>query len=124
MKFLFLSLAALGLTACQGVSFHSNLDPQNFVDYYKPSSVEVIEQESELDRRPYVSLAQVKGMACQVNEHDYIATEADARTKAKIEAANLGANAIKFGKCVHLKNTPACLVSVTCYGDALSVNDK
>ena len=32
--------------------------------------------------------------------------------------------AIKFGKCVRLTNTPACLVSVTCYADALVVDDS
>ena len=48
----------------------------------------------------------------------------DARTKARIKAADLGANAIKFGKCVRLTNTPACLVSVTCYADALVVDDS
>ena len=63
-------------------------------------------------------------MACQINDRDYIATEADARTEARIKAVDAGANAIRFGKCVRIENTPACKVSVTCYGDALSIDEQ
>ncbi len=123
MKFWLLGISLLGLTACTGVSFHSNLDPRNVVEYYKPSSVEVIENDTDLDNRAYKVLSHVNGMACQLNDRDYIATESDARTNARIKASDLGANAIRFGKCVRIENSPACKVSITCYGDALVVNE-
>ena len=116
--------AALALTACSSLSFHTNLDPGNFTEYYKPSRVEVLQGEAELDRRPYVSLGQVAGLACQAGERDYIATEADARTDARRKAADLGANAILFTRCVRINDTPACRVSVTCYGDALRADER
>ncbi len=124
MKFCILILTSLILSACSGVSFHTNLDPSNIKEYYKPSAVEVIDSESDLDNRPYFVITQVKGMACQINDRDYIATEADARTEARIKAVDAGANAIRFGKCVRIENTPACKVSVTCYGDALSIDEQ
>ncbi len=124
MKFCILILASLMLSACSGVSFHTNLDPSNIKEYYKPSAVEVIDSEADLDNRSYFVITQVKGMACQINDRDYIATEADARTEARIKAVDAGANAIRFGKCVRIENTPACKVSVTCYGDALSIDEQ
>ena len=124
MKFCFLLLASIFLSACSGVSFHTNLDPSNIKEYYKPSAVEVIDSDAALDNRPYKVISQVKGMACQLNDRDYIATEADARTEARIKAVDAGANAIRFGKCVRIETSPACKVSITCYGDALSVDEQ
>ena len=124
MKFWFVPVVAVAVSACSNVSFHSNLDPRNITEYYKPSQVEVIESDSELDKRPYKLITQVKGMACQLNERDYIATEADARTEARLKAVDAGANAIRFGKCVRIEKSPACQVSVTCYAKALRVDEQ
>lgn len=116
-------IASVLLTACQDVSFESNLSPQNFVDYAKPASVDVY-QADELSEHRYRSLGMVTGLACQETEDDFIARESEARTDARIKAADLGANAIVFGKCVRLEKTKACNVSVTCYGEAFKVDDS
>lgn len=112
--------AALMLNACQEVSFDSNLNPQNFVEYAKPSRVEVYTNESILEHK-YRSLGLVTGLACQEDPDDFIARESEARTDARIQAADMGANGIIFNKCIRLEKTQACYVSVTCYAEALQV---
>ena len=71
---------------------------------------------------PNRSLGLVEGISCQIKDTDAIATETVPELKLELRQLILGANAIKFGKCVRLTNTPACLVSVTCYADALVVD--
>lgn len=116
-------LSSLLLNACGSYSFKTNIDPENFVEYTKPSRVDVYTNESIVEHR-YHSLGMVDGIACQEKANDYIALESDARTDARIKAANLGANAIVFNKCVRLEKTNACNVSVTCYGEAFIVDDS
>ncbi|MGN1280926.1 MAG: Rcs stress response system protein RcsF [Succinivibrio sp.] len=122
-KSLSVTLAALLMCACTGYEFKTNLDPSNFKEYFKPSYAQEVSDE-ELESLPNRSIGLVEGLSCQIKETDAIATEAQARTDARVKAADLGANAIKFGKCVHLKNTPACIVSVTCYADALVIDEQ
>lgn len=110
------------LSACQDVSFETNLSPQNFVEYAKPASVNEY-TEAEIAKHRYHSLGMVAGLACQETENDFIARESEARTDALIKAADLGGNGIVFGKCVRLEKTKACQVSITCYGEAFKVND-
>lgn len=118
-----LMVGSLVLSGCQDVSFESNLSPQNFVEYAKPATVDVYTSD-ELAEHRYRSLGLVSGLACQETEDDFIARESEARTDAKIQAADMGANAIVFGKCVRLEKTKACNVSVTCYGEAFKVDDS
>ena len=114
------ALLAVLLGGCQDVAFETNLDPDNFTEYFKPSSVEVYTNESILQHR-FKSLGLVTGLACQETEDDFIARESEARTDAKLKAADLGANGIVFGKCIRLEKTAACVVSVACYGKAFQV---
>lgn len=118
-----LAASVLVLTSCSNFEFKTNVDPSNFKEYFKPSYASEVSEE-DLEKVPNRSLGLVEGVSCQIKDTDAIATETDARTKARVKAADLGANAIKFGKCVRLTNTPACLVSVTCYADALVVDDS
>lgn len=120
-KFLLIS-AALFLTSCSGYSFHSNLDPSNFKEYYKPSGVTEVDNET-LATKPYKNKGLVTGLSCQARTSDPVATAAEARTDAKVKAVDLNANAIHFKKCVRLENTPACVVSWSCYADALIINE-
>lgn len=122
MKYLAL-LTALMLCSCSNFEVKTNLDPSNFTEYFKPSKVTEVTEE-QLERMPNRSLGIVSGLSCQIKDGDAIANEADARTEARLKAVDKGANAIKFGKCVRLENTPACKVSVTCYADALVVDEK
>ncbi|MCI6797033.1 MAG: exopolysaccharide synthesis regulator RcsF [Succinatimonas sp.] len=118
-----LVLAALVLSGCSGYAFHTNLDPSNFKEYYKPSGVTEVTDE-DLEGKPYKSKGMVTGLSCQVKEGEHVATASEARTQAKIKAVDLNANAIRFKQCVRLENTPACIVSYSCYADALIIEDK
>lgn len=121
LKIFMAGAAALVLTACQGgVSVDTNLNPSNFTDYFKASTVDVVEYE-DLGARPYAVIAPVHGLSCQKDEDDFPANEADARTAMKRTAADKGANALVINKCVRAKETGVCYLSVTCYGDALYV---
>lgn len=114
-------LAAVAvLSGCSGYAFHSNLSPENFREYYKPSGVTVLSDE-EFAATAYKSKGLVSGLSCQAREQDPVATQSEARTQARIKAVDLNANGIHFKKCVKLENTPACLVSYTCYADALVI---
>ncbi len=124
MKFSLLTVGCcLLLSACGSFEFKTNLDPSNFREYYKPSQVTEM-TEAQIEEYDYHSFGSVEGLSCQITERDAIATEERARTNAKLKAVDAGANAIVFGKCVKLQNTPACLVSVTCYADAIKLVQK
>lgn len=114
---------SLMVCGCEHFTFETNLSPKRFTDYYKPSTVEEVTEE-QLTKLRHKDLGTVEGLACQVKENDYIATEADARTAAKRKAADKGANAISFGHCTRLVDTPACRVSVTCYAEAFIVDEQ
>lgn len=113
----------LMVASCQNMSFDSNLNPENFTEYAKPATVKIYTDDNITDHR-YYSLGMVSGLACQETEDDFIARESEARTAARIKAADMGANGIVFGKCVRLEKTAACYVSVTCYGEAFKVDDN
>ncbi|MGN0901958.1 MAG: Rcs stress response system protein RcsF [Succinivibrio sp.] len=119
----FILLFALCAAGCSNFEFKTNIDPSNFKEYFKPSAVEEVTDE-ELATKPSRSLGVVSGLSCQEDENKPVATEADARTKARLAAVDKGANAVRFGKCVHLENTKSCRVSITCFADALVVDDK
>ena len=116
-------LAGLLIGGCGNFEFKSNLHPDNFRKYYKPSQVSEMTY-AEVEKYDYHSFGSVSGLSCQINEIDVPATEAAARTEARLKAVDLGANTIVFGKCIKLKNTPACYVSVTCYADAIKTVSK
>ena len=116
-------VAASMLAGCSSYSFHTNLSPDNVAEYFTPSAVDVMDKD-ELLKYNSKALGSVSGLSCQADERDFIANEADARTDARIKAARMGANAIVFNKCVVVTDSPSCLKSVTCYGQAYIRGDK
>ena len=44
-----------------------------------------------------------------------------ARTEARTRTADLGGNGLLISKCLTLENTPGCVSSVVCYGQALKI---
>jgi hypothetical protein len=115
------SLLALSLLAgCSGYSFHTNLDKENFTEYFKPGSVSLV-TEQDLADLDYRILGTVEGNSCQEKARDAAPTEGDARTDARLKSADLGGNGLIISKCLTLENTPGCVSSVVCYGQALKV---
>lgn len=119
MKFSYL-LAAILITGCSGYSFHTNLDKENFTEYFKPGSVTLVDQE-QLATLDYQILGTVEGISCQEDEHQPVPVIGDARTEARIRTADMGGNGLLISKCIELQQTPGCQASITCYGQALKV---
>ena len=115
------SLFALAwLAGCSGYSFHTNLDKENFTEYFKPGTVNLV-SEQDLADLDYRILGTVEGNSCQEEARNAAPTEGDARTDARIKTADLGGNGLLISKCLTLQNTPGCVSSVVCYGQALKV---
>ncbi len=110
----------LFLSGCSNYSFNSNLDKENFDEYFKPSQVKVYEK-TDLTDKQYLFVATVEGESCQRDDRDPVATPADARTQARLAAADTGANGIIFNACITLTEDSICQASVVCYAKAIKV---
>ena len=108
------------LTGCSNYQFNSNLDKQNFDEYFKPSQVTIYEK-SELLNLNYETLGAVDGSSCQLKEKDIPANLKEARTNARINAANMHANGIVFQTCLNFEQDRTCVSNIICYGHALDV---
>lgn len=121
MRLLFISLFSLLTTACSHFNYSTNLDKENFDEYFKPSQV-IIYQKSELAGLDYHVISAVDGSSCQQKENGIPANERDARTKARLNAADMGANGVTFQTCLTIKPDKACITNIICYGRALDVS--
>lgn len=113
-------LLMLILTGCSNYQFSSNLDKNNFDTYFKPSQVTVYEK-SDLANLDYQLIAAVEGSSCQETISDIPADLKDARTQARINAADMNANGIVFQSCLTFEADKTCLSNIICYGQALNV---
>jgi len=120
MRLLFIVSVALLSTACSNVHFSSNVDKENFETYFAPSSV-VVYDKDDLDDLDFEVIGSVEGSSCQINKNDVPADIREARTKARIHAADLNANGVVFQSCISFKEDQACITNVICYGRALNV---
>ena len=120
LRFIIISFTALLMTACSVVNFSSNLDKKNFDDYFKPSRVTVYEK-SQLQGLDYKFIAAVDGSSCQQEEKDRPADIKEARTNARINAAEMQANGIVFQSCLNFKRDASCISNIICYGRAINL---
>jgi len=120
LRFIIISFTAILLTACSNFEFSSNIDKQNFDDYFKPSKVTVYEK-SRLQDLDYQFIGAVEGSSCQEKEKDRPADIKEARTNARINAVEMNANGIVFQSCLTFKKDKACVSNIICYGRAIKV---
>jgi RcsF protein len=113
-------LSALLLSGCSSYQFSSNLDKENFDEYFKPSQV-IVYSKSDLKDLEYQYIGAVEGSSCQEDENQIPANSRDARTKARINAANMNANGIVFQSCLDFDADKTCRSNVICYGQAITV---
>jgi RcsF protein len=109
-------------SSCSYFSFSTNLDPDNFREYYKNAQLQTYDK-SILPDLNYIELGTVEGVSCQAFEEDPIASIYDAKQNAKELAAKKEANGIVYTSCIELENTPGCLTSVSCYARAIYVKE-
>ncbi len=120
-----LILTSLLLVSCSShYEVNTNLDPQNFENYFKPSQVQLVNP-NELPA-DYKTINAVEGQSCQAKENDKPASDMDAINQARIAAADLEANGLVVDVCESQLNTeyPECLELITCYARAISLPDS
>lgn len=120
MKLLLSSASVLLLSACASeYSFNSNLDSDAINDYFKASDVTLY----EADQTPaghYELKGLVQGESCQAQANDVPASIADARTEARRNAADKGANGIMIKQCVIVEEAAqGCVSRALCVGQAI-----
>ncbi|MEG3755944.1 Rcs stress response system protein RcsF [Psychromonas arctica] len=120
MNRLLILILLILIAGCSDYQLHSNVDKENFETYFKPSKVTVYDKQQLLDLE-YTVLGAVEGSSCQIDEIDLPASEAEARTEARINAADMNANGVVFQSCINFERDESCVSNVICYGRALDV---
>lgn len=114
-------LVVFASSSCsQKITVSSNLDPDNFRDYFSTSKVKIITDESELIK-PYKFIGLVEGQSCQEKPHYELPDEITARTDTRNNAYKLHANAVLFTACTLIENNEAdkqCVATRVCYAKA------
>ena len=120
-------LIALLITGCAKINdVSTNLDRDNFKNYFSPTTVNIYNSEKEFKgKAKFIGL--VEGESCQEKAHHALPNEIDARTEARRQAFKLQANAIIFSQCVLIEDDKAakyCIASTVCYGRAYQVEQS
>jgi len=98
----------------------TNLDKENFEQYFAAGNVTVYQDESELPGKVKL-LGLVEGDSCKMKANDKPANAIDARTMARERAAALQANAVVFTSCTIIEDQQ-CLEMMVCYGKAFQIH--
>ncbi|KGJ93503.1 hypothetical protein ND16A_1478 [Thalassotalea sp. ND16A] len=112
--------AASGCATAPNVE--TNLDKENFEQYFAASTVRVYQDETELPGKGKL-LGLVEGDSCKMKANDKPANASDARTMARERAAALEANAVVFTSCTLIEDQQ-CLEMMVCYGKAFQIHGK
>ncbi|MGI2025404.1 Rcs stress response system protein RcsF [Shewanella glacialipiscicola] len=120
MKIILSSALVLLLSACASdYSFNSNLDGEAINDYFKASDVVLYEGDA-LPKGHYELKGLVQGESCQADLNGAPASLADARTEARRNAADKGANGIIIKQCVIFEEAAqGCISRALCVGQAI-----
>ena len=84
-----LSLSLVLLTGCSMFSFHTNIDKENFTEYFKPGTVALVEK-AQLEDLNYEVLGTVEAESCQADADQPVPNLGDARTQARRKVADMG----------------------------------
>lgn len=109
----------------------TNLDKENFQQYFSASEVKIFESEQAMpSQRQFIGL--VEGQDCQVKSHHAQPDKIIARTQARQQAYEKKANAVVFIGCAELSSkqlaqlsqsndAKQCHAITICYGKAFAV---
>jgi RcsF protein len=131
---LFISPLIILLASCSSHYVSTNIDKDNFTEYFSANSVTVYPSEKDIEGR-YKLVSIVEGQDCQIKAHHAVPNKANARTEARREASKKQANGIVFSQCTllsherlaQLNNTTdaqQCHAIVICYAKAYAINVK
>lgn len=116
----YLILLTVLLSGCSNYPLQTNLDKDNFTNYFSISGVDYYST-NELQNHQVEQLGLVEGESCQTALDLPPAEEQQAKIAAKRQAAALQANGIIIRSCITPPPSKACLSSYICYGDAIKV---
>ena len=119
------------LTSCSVENLSTNLDKDNFSDYFSAGNVEIYKNEKDIMAR-YQFIGAVEGQDCQTKAHHAVPDEINARTQARRQAFDKQANGIVFSGCALLtqqqlsqlnnsNDAQQCHAIVICYAKAFSI---
>lgn len=119
--------AMLLLTSCAKIKdISTNLDSKNFSNFFAPGHVKMYPDDRAFQDKNYEYLGLVEGENCQIEAHHAQPDPIAARTEARRQAYDLGANSVIFSSCVTIDETTlansSCLSTVICYGSAYKVD--
>lgn len=116
-------LASCLLASCaKTYQVSTNLDPENFTNAFAPAHVKQYQSVEALPE-PKQLLGIVSGISCQEKPHLAAPSDVEARTDARRQAFDLGANAIVFTACVAIENK-MCVQATMCTGEAFLLANK
>jgi len=127
-------LTTVLLTNCASNSISTNIDKENFDQYFSAAKVKIYSSEKEFNGR-YQFISSVEGQDCQVKPHHAIPDEINARTQARKQAFEQQANGIVFSGCALLtheqlsqlndsNDAKQCHAIVICYAKAYAIETK
>lgn len=108
----------------------TNLDKENFTNYFAASQVTVYENNQTLPSpNQYIGL--VEGLDCQLKAHHASPTELIAKQAARRKAFEINANGVVFTSCSLIEHEQLqrvtgkhCLSTLVCYGKAYRIGEK
>ncbi|MCL1079639.1 hypothetical protein D5R81_02205 [Parashewanella spongiae] len=119
MKHIILFIFTVACSGCSNYTFNSNIDAQAYKDYFKASDVAVYEAQNH-PKKPFKNLKMVNGDSCQISQNDKPASIAEARTKARRTAADLGADGIIIKHCSFINIVDSsCITQAICTAQAI-----
>ncbi|NQY65972.1 MAG: rcsF protein [Alteromonadaceae bacterium] len=127
-----LPVFSLMLTAgCSGnYTVSTNLDKENFRNYFAASQVTVYKNDEVLPS-PNKLIGLVEGQDCQLKVHHASPSELIAKQAARRKAFNKKANGVVFTGCILIENEQLqdvtgkqCLTTLVCYGKAYRISEK
>ncbi len=130
-KYLVLILAA-SITACStNYQVSTNLDKENFKDYFSAAEVKIYLHEKDIPGR-HQFIGSIEGQDCQEKPHHAAPDKINARTQARQQAFEQNANGIVFTGCADLTSSQLahlrqsndaqqCHAITICYGKAYLV---
>jgi RcsF protein len=125
-----LSVLTLLLCSCNSnFTVSTNVDSNNFKDYFSASKVAIYQSENEMLKR-YKFIGLVEGQDCQLKAHHGPPDKINARTDARKQAFEQQANAVVFTGCVIIDSAVThqqpqkqqCLSTLVCYAKAYQVD--
>ena len=133
-KTLLISSLFLLLAGCSTNNISTNLDKENFSDYFSASNVKIYSSEKSINAH-YQFVGAVEGQDCQMKAHHAAPDEINARTQARQQAFKKNANGVVFSGCALLtheqlsqmngsNDAQQCYAVVVCYAKAYAVDTK